>query len=117
MHEASVTQALVEQVREALPPAGVLQQVRIEVGELEHLDAEVMRVMWSAFIEGTELVGAGLSVSPVPLRVRCGSCGREYAPEDPAILVCPFCAAARPEVLAGRGIVLRSLEVDLPEEE
>lgn len=112
MHEAAITEALVEQVRRALPEGARLGVCHIQVGELEHLDAGVMAAMWEAASEGTPLAGARLEFERVALRVRCGACGREYTPEDRAVLLCPACAEVKPHILAGTGIVLRRLEVE-----
>jgi hydrogenase nickel incorporation protein HypA/HybF len=112
MHEAAIIEALHEQV-EALVPAGRrLVEVHVEVGELEHLDGEVLSAMWGAAVEGSGLAGAALRVTRTALRVRCRECGAEFAPEDPFLLLCPACGVARPEVLAGGGVLLRSLEVE-----
>lgn len=115
MHELSIVSALVEQVRAFVPEGATLTGVRIEVGALEHLDDEALRSLFRLLTEGTPLSGAGLAVTRVPLRVRCAACGTEHAPPDPAALFCPACEAARPEVLAGSGVVLSSIEVDVPE--
>jgi hydrogenase nickel incorporation protein HypA/HybF len=111
MHEAAITQALLEQVRGLVPAGASLREVHVEIGELEHLDGEVMRTVWAALLLDAGLDGAALRIDRVPLRVRCGACGTEYRPEDPAILLCPDCGAVRPEVLEGSGVLLRSLEV------
>jgi len=112
MHEAAITQAILEQVQGVMPPGGVLREVHVEVGDLEHLDGEVMRTVWAAMLLDAGLSGAELRIDRVPLRVRCGACGVEYVPEDTAILLCPECGAVRPEVLEGSGVLLRSLEVE-----
>lgn len=112
MHEAAITEALVEQVRAALPAGARLAVCRVEVGELEHLESGVMASMWRAMVEGTELAGALLELTRVPVRVRCRACGVEHEPEDKSIMVCPSCGAVKPEVLAGAGVTLRSLEVE-----
>jgi hydrogenase nickel incorporation protein HypA/HybF len=111
----SLVCALVEQVRAFVPAGATLLSVRIEVGALEHLDDEVLLSLFGLLTEGTPLAGAGLAVTRVPLRVRCAACGTEHAPPDPAALFCPACGVARPEVLAGSGVTLSSIEVDVPE--
>jgi hydrogenase nickel incorporation protein HypA/HybF len=116
LHEAAITAALVEQVRSFVPAGATLDAVRVEVGELEHLDSEVMRTLWQAMIEDTDLAGAELEIDRVALSVRCGACGEVWNPEDPAILLCPKCGVVRPEVLEGSGILLRSLSVEEPED-
>ncbi len=112
MHEAAITQALVEQIGGLLPEGAVLVECLVEVGELEHIDAGVMRTMWEAMILETPMVGAALRIESVALAVRCGGCGDEFVPEDRSILICPSCGVVRPEVLAGVGVVLRSLEIE-----
>jgi len=112
LHEASITQALVDQVRSFVPEGASLLSVRIEVGALEHLDADVLRWTWDVFTEGTDLSGAKLEIESVPLRVCCRACGHEWLPEDPAVLVCPACEAVLPDLQWGTGVLLRSLEVE-----
>lgn len=113
MHEAAITQALMDQVQSLIPAGGRLQRVRVEVGAMEHLDSEVMRAMWVAMIDESPLVGAELDIERIAVRVRCRHCGVEHSPSDPAVLICPSCGLVRPEMLAGAGILLRSLEVDV----
>ena len=112
MHEAAILSALREQVESFAPEGSVVHEVKIDVGGLEHLDAEVMTTLWEALSMDTRLAGSRLSVTPVPVRVRCRECAAEHEPEDPAVLVCPGCGAVRPEILEGTGVILRSLEVE-----
>lgn len=112
MHEAAITQALIEQVRSALPHGARLLRCTVEVGELEHLDENVLATIWQASIADTDLDRAGLLIEHVPLRVRCGSCGIAFTPPDRAIMLCPSCGCVKPHILSGTGIVLRSLEVE-----
>lgn len=114
MHEASIIEALAEQILRVMPEGGRLVLATVEVGELEHLDPGVMTALWEAVTAGSPLGGATLEIERVPVRVRCGACAVEFAPEDRAVLICPACGAVRPEILAGVGIVLRSLEVEEP---
>lgn len=112
MHEAAITQALLEQVEHMMPPGGRLVRCTVSIGRLEHLDASVMRLMWQASVMGTQLEGAELSVVHTPLRVRCRACELVYEPRDPAIMLCPACGRVLPELVEGAGVVLESLEVE-----
>ncbi len=114
MHEASIIQALKEQVAPLVPAGSTLRGVRIEVGQLEHLDRVVMETVWTALTENTDLAVAELHIEYTQMRIRCKACGNEYTPEDVVYLVCPACEAVQPEVLQGTGILLRSLTVDEP---
>ncbi len=111
MHEIAIAEALFEQVRTLAPPGTKVCSVSVEVGGLEHLDAQVLSAAWQSITTDGELAEALLDVQGIPVRVRCRSCNSESQPEDLAILTCAACGAVRPEVIAGSGIVLRSLEV------
>jgi len=110
VHEMSVIESLVEQVRAHVPAsdvvAGMVKQVRIEVGSLEHLDDEIMQLGWQANVMDTELTGAELAIDHIAMVVRCGRCGKEYEPVEPACLFCPDCGCAQPIVLKGKGVML-----------
>jgi hydrogenase nickel incorporation protein HypA/HybF len=112
MHEAAITEAMLDQVRTFMPDRGRLASVRVEIGALEHIQPEVMATVWEALTRETELRGATLDFEHVPLRVACGACGHEFEPEDPAILLCPACGVVRPKVLEGSGVRLLALEID-----
>lgn len=112
MHEMAIVQSLLEQVRSFMPDQAVLNEIHLEVGDLEHLDGDVMRTALAALTDGSELQGAALHIRRIPIRVRCRSCGHEYEPEDAAVLLCPECGLVQPEILQGTGVLLKSLEID-----
>ena len=112
MHELSIVQALLEQVEEALPPDHRLLLVRIRVGELEHLDADVMDEVVSVAVADTPLRTGRLEVVRVPLEVRCRACETLHRPEDVLVLACPACGEVRPEITAGSGVLLQSIEAE-----
>jgi hydrogenase nickel incorporation protein HypA/HybF len=113
MHEMSIATALLEQVEQALPENSRLVEVRIDVGALEHLDSEVMRLAWQSLTaEAPALADSALEINRVSLRIRCRNCGCVHEPEDIYGMLCPQCASAQPEILQGSGIVLTGLSVD-----
>ena len=114
MHEVSIVQSLADGIRQHLPPDATLVRAIVEVGSLEHLDEGVMQSAWAATATEPPLVGAVLEIESVPVHVRCRACTREYSPEHQAYLACPKCGEARPDVLSGWGVTLRTLEADVP---
>ena len=115
MHEGAIAEALLEQVRKYLPDHAVLREIHIDVGRLEHLEEMVLQTFWAALTKGTDEEGSLLSIKVIALKVRCRACGMEYEPDDPSIMLCPQCDAARPEVLEGSGVVFRRMEVEQPQ--
>ncbi|MHC4446358.1 MAG: hydrogenase maturation nickel metallochaperone HypA/HybF [Planctomycetota bacterium] len=116
MHETTVILALLEQVASFVPDGAVLTEVRIEVGQLEHLDEDLMQAAWSAMTEGSDMARVEMHIGRAPLRVRCRGCQHEYEPQETVLLHCPQCGGARPEILQGSGVLLRSIEVEQPTE-
>lgn len=112
MHEASIAQSLLEQVRRCLPTGARPLEIHIDIGEMEHIDGPVLEAAWSVISEHSSCAGARLRISWTPVTVRCRTCGTEHAPDDQAIMVCPGCGAARPEVLTGNGIMLMRVEAE-----
>jgi len=112
MHEMSVVESLVDQVRAHVPDGSEVIEIHLEVGALEHLDADIMQLAWESYILDSELAGAALIIERVPMGVRCGVCGQDYEPEDMACLICPNCGDVRPEVYRGKGIVLQCIEIE-----
>lgn len=112
MHEGAIAQALLEQVLNFMPEGSKLHHVHIEVGQMEHLDESVLATYWQALTADTPQEGSRLKYTLISLKVRCRECATEYEPDEPALMICPNCGAARPEVLQGSGVVLKSLEVE-----
>lgn len=108
----SIVQSLTEIVRRHLPPGTRLVRAMVDVGSLEHLDPPLMQAAWAAMADEPPLRGGELVIRPVEVRAECGGCGEAYAPVDPAWMACPACGAARPRIVEGGGVLLRSLEAD-----
>lgn len=117
MHELSIVQALTDGIRRHMPPGAVLVRAVVEVGMLEHLDPDAVQTAWTAFTDAPALAGAKLEIRWTSVRIRCRSCGYEHAPDRTEYLVCPECGQARPDVLEGWGVTLRTIEADVPDEE
>jgi hydrogenase nickel incorporation protein HypA/HybF len=112
MHEASIVESLLEQVRQFTPAGAAVRSVNIEIGGLEHLEPDVMKSAYDALTADTPMAGSVLEVGRVATIVRCRACGAEHEPEDLACMLCPECGAAAPELIQGAGVLLKSIDVD-----
>ena len=111
MHEMSIAIQLIGQIENiaAENSAERVEAVEVEVGAMEMIVPEALEMAFEAAAEGTVAEGARLNIEEVATRARCGECGRQYTPTV-ASYVCPACGKAIPEILSGKGIILKSLE-------
>jgi len=117
MHELSIAQALREQVEPLIPRNGILQEVWLQIGQLEHIEDDTIKLAWQSTVMDHPTMGQSkLMIEHVSLLIHCKACDANYNPEEPANLFCPHCNMAQPEVLEGSGIILRTLIADVEEE-
>lgn len=114
MHEYSLAVALLERiVAEAQAHrATAVKRVRVQVGELSGVEAELLGWAFEQLQEDTLCAGAPLEVVAVPARWECSACGRQV--DRDGVLRCPECNAPA-RLAAGTELVLESLELQLPE--
>jgi hydrogenase nickel incorporation protein HypA/HybF len=108
MHEMSVTQSMVDAIVERMGTATV-KIVHVEIGRLSGVVADSVRFCFDVICTGTILEGARLDISEPPGRAHCHDCDAEFEVDD-MILLCP-CGSADVEVLAGRQLRIKSVEV------
>jgi hydrogenase nickel incorporation protein HypA/HybF len=66
---------------------------------------------FSLAAEGTPVEGARLVVEEVPVAVWCAACGAERELPGVQHFHCPVCDTPAPDVVRGRELELRALEV------
>ena len=108
MHELAVTQSVVDAVLERTGEHRVLE-VRLRVGRLSGVVPEAMRFCFDLVTEGTPLQGATLDIEEPEGSATCRRCGSTFDLPD-LILLCP-CGSADVDVLTGRELAIRSVEV------
>ena len=116
MHELSLVLHLLDVIADQARRADFdrVTSLRVEVGELACVETEAFLHCFEAASVGTVAEGARLRLGVLPARARCESCGLEF--HLPALgTPCPDCGLSRLEVLAGRELRLRELEVSGPD--
>ena len=108
MHELAITQSVVDAITERTSGARVTL-VRLDIGRLSGVVPEAVAFCFELVAEGTPLHAARLEISEPPGRARCHTCSAEFA-LDQLLLLCA-CGSADVEVLAGRELMIRSVEV------
>lgn len=109
MHELSLTQAVVDAVVEKMGDAKI-ECVRLEIGKLSGVVVDSIRFCFDLVAEGTTVAGARLEIDEPSGHARCRECATEFDVADPIVL-CPGCESANVDVLFGRDLRIRSVEV------
>ena len=112
MHELSVAISLVEQLEQVArrERASRITSVHLALGALSGVEREPLEFCFPMAAAGTLAEGARLEIEEVPVTVRCGPCGTETAVAEPR-LACPRCGAPGVEIVGGRELTVRSMEV------
>ncbi len=110
MHEMSLIEALLEQVRQETRPGTRVRTVRLRVGALRQALPEMLAFCYAAAVRGTSLEGSRLEIEPVPAEARCRQCCLTFDVED-NWLECPRCRSTAADLLRGDELQLVSLEL------
>jgi hydrogenase nickel incorporation protein HypA/HybF len=105
MHELSIASGLVEKLLQfsAQNPDRAVIEVRLEIGELSHIDPEQLRFCYESIAQETPLEGSIVTIVRVPAIVSCPHCGYRGRPHywDDALAIapvvtmrCPHCGKA-----------------------
>lgn len=108
MHELAITESVVDAVLERTGDRKVTT-VRLKIGRLAGVVPDAMRFCFDLVTAGTPLEGAVLEIEEPAGQARCRSCGDEFRLSD-LVLLCP-CGSADVEVVAGRELLVSSVEV------
>ena len=113
MHEFSIAVNIVDIAVDYAQKANakVVNDVEIEIGELSGVVYEAMETSMEMAKKGTILENSKINIINIPGKGKCLSCNSEFKLNnlfDP----CPECGAFCPEVLSGKELRLKSLNVD-----
>ncbi len=112
MHEMAIAEGILDIALDYARrnDAGRITKAALLVGEMAGVELESLAFCWSALAKGTIAEGADLAVTRVPLRGRCGACGRERAVER-YNFICPDCGGTL-EIISGRELRVDYLEME-----
>jgi hydrogenase nickel incorporation protein HypA/HybF len=92
VHEAAITQAILDTALTAAGDAGAkrVSKINLVVGELAGIADEAVDMYFSLLSRGTAAEGARLVYEHVPARFTCKSCSKIYD-KNGASFNCPHC--------------------------
>jgi hydrogenase nickel incorporation protein HypA/HybF len=117
MHELSVCQSLLEQVERIAADHGAerVERIRVRIGPLSGVEADLLRSAYPLAAAGTIAEGAKLDIEPAPVLVHCVTCGAETE-ATPNRLLCGACGDWHTRLVSGDELLLASLELSVPDE-
>jgi len=95
MHELALAQNLLQIAEDELARHNCtkLTLLRVEVGALAGVEVDSLEFGFQCLIKGTPHEGASLDIVRIPLRLRCGSCGKDFEGDlgGGDLTPCPYC--------------------------
>jgi hydrogenase nickel incorporation protein HypA/HybF len=113
MHELSLAVNLIEIVEDQAAAHGAtrVREVVLVVGRLSCVEGDALKICFESVRKNTIAESATLKIEYSPGRAQCPECVKEVAIDD-YLSPCPECGHYQLEILSGREIRVRELEVD-----
>lgn len=114
MHEMGLALEIIDIATASIPAdlAGArVERVNLTVGKLSAVVPESLRFCFQVASRETPLEGAELNIEEVPVVARCHQCDHQWTIETP-VFRCPVCDGTRIEVVSGRELDIRSIELE-----
>jgi hydrogenase nickel incorporation protein HypA/HybF len=112
MHELSIALSMIEEIEKQMEKHGGsgVETVYVRIGVLSGVDPQALRFAYELACEGTVLANSRLEIESVGLLVFCPQCATTHTP-DPQHILCPHCLTPEQEILEGRELEVRALEL------
>jgi hydrogenase nickel incorporation protein HypA/HybF len=113
MHELSIVMNIIDIAEENArrENASVILEIELDIGLQAGVVMESLDFAIESAKEGTMLEKARWVINEIPALSRCASCQQEYEPLD-WLSPCPYCQNYFSEVLRGRELRVKSLQVE-----
>lgn len=112
MHELGLMQNIVDTIQNHVRSNNVekVMKVILEVGKVSGVVPESLEFCFEICTKDTALEGAELEIRNVAAVARCKGCGQEFdlVASD---FSCPTCEKSEWEMLSGRELIIKGLEV------
>ena len=119
MHELSIMQALVDRLESLARDHGATRIVRftVEIGDLSNVVPELLQSAWDAIRDiSPALRATTMEIRRVPLEVECLACHHVFQPRQLRFR-CPACHSVKTRTRRGEDLVLRDVELEIPDPE
>lgn len=114
MHEMGIAMEIIEIASQSIP-AGLkgakVHSIRLKVGKLTAVVPESLRFCFEIASRESPLAGAALLIDEIPVRARCGDCGKEWTLDAPSFS-CRACHSGSLTLLSGRELDIDAIEIE-----
>lgn len=112
MHELSIAQSIVEIAGEEARKADAvsISKISLDIGLLAGIEFDAFDFAWPEAIRNTVLENAERMINKIPGKAKCGKCGHVFDMHD-YFELCPGCGAYENEVISGKELKIRSIEI------
>ena len=113
MHEVSIAQEIIEIVKGYLPTNNRIsvKSVKVEIGEFSNILPEALSFGFEVMTENSELKGAELIISKIPLTVKCRDCESISTLDEP-FFFCKACESVNVEIITGTEMKVIEIELN-----
>jgi hydrogenase nickel incorporation protein HypA/HybF len=113
VHELSIALSILDvAAAQAERVGGRVAAIHLRLGPLSGVVREALLSAYELAREGSELSKAELVIEDMPLVGYCPTCAAPRTLQSPQMLCCPTCGSATPDILSGRELEVRALEVE-----
>lgn len=113
MHELSIAMGIIKIAEQETKKAGKqnVESIDLEIGTMSGVELESLNYVWPTAVKGTVLENARLNIDFKEGKAKCLECFTIY-PIEKAYDSCPSCNSFFKEVLQGKELRVKSLEVN-----
>ncbi len=113
MHEMGITQNILDSIfaHAKEHDAKKVTRVKLEFGEMTQVVPDSILFYFELLGKDTIIEDAKIDIDIIPTTAKCSNCGQDFKVED-MIFICPKCGSFGTEILAGREMNIKSIEVE-----
>lgn len=113
MHELSIAMSILDLAQEESERRGgaAVEAIFVRIGALSGVVSGALASAYELAREGTPFEKTELVVEDVPVVIHCPKCQAERTAQSPEWFTCPVCNTPTAEIVSGRELEVRALEL------
>ena len=113
MHELSIAQSLLDIIEQetSLYKNTKVTVIRLRIGRLSGIVPDALRFAFEVISKGGSAEGAYVNIEDVPLKIMCRQCNKSFIADDP-YMFCPDCKGLDVEMISGRELEIKEMEIN-----